>query len=107
MFYDNYVRMCNKVNKSPSAVAEEIGFKRSVVTAWKNGRSPREATLHRIADYFGCSIAELLTEKEKNAPEKSEALNESDLRLIEWFRSLPTEKQKAILASQDAPEGLA
>lgn len=106
MFYDNYVRLCNKANKSPSAVAEEIGFKRSVVTAWKNGRSPREATLLRIADYFGCSIAELLTETEKTAPEKSEAVSESDMKLIEWFRSLPPEKQRAILTAQDAPEGI-
>lgn len=64
VFYDNYVRMCNKVKKSPSAAAEEMGMKRSVVTAWKNGRSPRAATLQRIADYFGCSTSELLDEKE-------------------------------------------
>lgn len=69
VFYDNYVRMCNKVNKSPSAAAEEMGMKRSVVTAWKNGRSPRAATLQRIADYFGCSTSELLDEKEKTPSE--------------------------------------
>lgn len=32
---------------------------------------------------------------------------ERDIRLLEWFRSLPPEKQRAILFSQDAPEGLA
>lgn len=53
MFYVKYVGLCNKRNKSPSAVAEEIGFKRSVVTAWKNGRAPRQATLQKIADFFG------------------------------------------------------
>lgn len=31
---------------------------------------------------------------------------ERDIKLLEWFRSLPPEKQKAILFSQDAPEGL-
>lgn len=31
---------------------------------------------------------------------------ERDIRLLEWFRSLPPEKQRAILFSQDAPEGL-
>lgn len=30
----------------------------------------------------------------------------ADVRLIEWFRSLPPEKQKAILIAQDAPEDL-
>ena len=36
----------------------------------------------------------------------SDGLDEKDKRLIMWFRSLPPEKQKAILALQDAPEDL-
>ena len=32
LFYINYVALCNKIGKSPSAVAEELGFMRSVVT---------------------------------------------------------------------------
>lgn len=104
MFYYNFVNKCNSIGKSPSAVAEEIGFKRSVVTSWKNGRNPHQATLQKIATYFGCTIEDLVNEKP--APTSEDGLTEKDLRLLNWFRSLPKEKQKAILISQDAPEGL-
>lgn len=30
-------------------------------------------------------------------------LRDKDIRLIQWFRSLPPEKQKAILVAQDGP----
>ena len=63
MFYINYVALCNKIGKSPSAVAEEMGFMRSVVTRWS-----RQATLQKVADYFGITVDELLG-KEKQPTE--------------------------------------
>jgi transcriptional regulator with XRE-family HTH domain len=106
VFYHNYVNQCNRLGMSPSAAAEAMGFKRSMVTRWSKGSQPRQATLQRMADFFKCSVDDLLEDKEKAAPEKTVAVSESDMRLIEWFRSLPKEKQKAILVAQDAPEGL-
>lgn len=53
MFYDEYLRLCNSVRKTPSACAEEMGFPRSIVTRWKEGKMPRDATVRRVADYFG------------------------------------------------------
>ena len=38
--------------------------------------------------------------------EQEEAVSAKDKRLLEWFRSLPAEKQKAILISQDAPKDI-
>ena len=43
----------------------------------------------------------------KENPAENDGISEKDLKLLEWFRSLPPEKQRAILFSQDAPEGLA
>ena len=57
MFYDNFINLCNKAGKSPSAIAEEMGYQRSVVTRWSKGTAPRRATLQRVADYFGVSIS--------------------------------------------------
>lgn len=37
VFYENYLRLCNSVKKSPSAVALEVGLKKSSVTRWKAG----------------------------------------------------------------------
>ena len=65
MFYDNYVRLCNSVNKSPSAVAMEIGIAKPTVSRWKTGSKPNHATALKVADYFGVPVSELTGEKEK------------------------------------------
>jgi transcriptional regulator with XRE-family HTH domain len=81
MFYKNFLKQCNKKNISPSAAAEDMGFKRSVVTRWSKGTAPRNATLVKIADYFNISVDELLSDSpiEKGVsnltPEQEEAMN--------------------------------
>ena len=62
---------------------------------------PSTENLSRIEECLGLSFA--ISQKEKQ-PSDSEGLLEKDQRLIDWFRSLPEEKQKAILISQDGPE---
>lgn len=58
-FYDNYVALCNRAGKSPSAVALEMGLTKPTVNRWKNGSQPTDATIRRVADFFGVSVAEL------------------------------------------------
>lgn len=65
MFYDNFVRLCNSVNKSPSSVAEELGLSRASVNGWKKGKQPTDANQQRIAGYFGISVDELMGKKNK------------------------------------------
>ena len=70
MFYSNYVKLCSKINKSPSAVGEELGFTRASVTGWGNGATPRKSSLIKIADYFGVTVTELIAGvgEQKEAP---------------------------------------
>lgn len=72
MFYLNFVRLCNKIGKSPSAVAEEMGFQRSVVTRWSNGSVPRKATIEKIATFFNVPSEELTGEEQKEKPAPGE-----------------------------------
>ena len=58
-FYENFVRLCNSVGKSPSRVIMEIGGTKSAITRWKNGSSPTDATAMKIAEYFGVPVQEL------------------------------------------------
>lgn len=67
MFYERYVKLCNAINKSPSAVAEEIGLKKSTVNRWKNGGMPSDKTLYKLADYFNVTFDYL-----KNGEESAE-----------------------------------
>ena len=83
MFYNNYVDLCNKRGVSPSAAAEEMGFHRSDVTRWSKGSPPRQATLQRVADYFGVPINGLTgAQKEPPHPE-AEAVGPNKRALLD------------------------
>lgn len=64
-FYSQYVEMCNRIGKSPSAVSIEIGLSKSTVNRWKKGGSPTDATASKIASYFGVPVT-YLSGKHKN-----------------------------------------
>lgn len=59
-FYNNFVCLCVRNDISPSAAAIEMGFKKSNVTYWKNGRTPSDASLVKIANYFHVTVDELV-----------------------------------------------
>lgn len=85
-FYDRYVELCNERGKSPSAVAIEIGLAKPTVNRWKNGSLPTDATLARIANYFGVSVAYLMgkEDKQKNpATENGNGISKAKEKLIE------------------------
>lgn len=80
MFYNNYVNLCNKKGLSPSAAAEAMGFKRSVVSRWAKGTQPRQATLQRIAEYFECNVDDLTAETKKAPSEIGERVTDEQLK---------------------------
>lgn len=107
MFYLNFVRLCNKIGKSPSAVAEEMGFQRSVVTRWSNGSVPRKATIEKIATFFNVPSEELTGEEQKEKPTPGEGSGlDADVKakaytILDKLSKLPTKQQEAFLNSLD------
>jgi transcriptional regulator with XRE-family HTH domain len=83
MFWENYVKLCSDKNISPSAAGAAIGVTYAAVSKWKKGTVPNGATLHKIADYFGVSVASLLGEDETDLREKAETNRETILRITE------------------------
>ena len=85
---------------------DDCGITSASYSLWNTGKTkPRMKNLETIADYLHVPVSYLLDgqeKKEKPAPDW-DGLSGKDKRLIEWFRSLPLEKQKAILISQDGP----
>ena len=77
VFYEIYVRLCNDIGKTPSAVALEMGIAKPTVTRWKNGSNPNSSTLYKVADYFGVTVEYLLGEesnKKSPAPKGAERI---------------------------------
>lgn len=99
-FYGKYVEMCNKIGKSPSAVAIEIGLSKPSVNRWKNGGSPTDATAQKIATYFGVSVAYLLGKEDEDKKEKSitmDGLSNERKALIDFALSVPEDKAELLL----------
>ena len=62
-FYDNFVYRCNQFGKTPTAVAQDLGLAKSSVSCWKKrGSKPTDVNIVKIANYFGCSVADLTGE---------------------------------------------
>ena len=53
MFWDKYLELCTKINKSPNAVAKEIGISSGTLTGWKKEKKkPQPMTIRKVAEYF-------------------------------------------------------
>lgn len=96
MFYDNFVKACNLHNKAPSAVAIDIGISKATVTGWKNGSNPSDATLRKLADYFGVSPEELTGSTGPAQRITPDGSAQPDLVLK--YNQLTPEGQKEVLA---------
>lgn len=64
-FYNNLLVQCNKNEVSPSGVARAIGMSNAAATGWRNGKIPHDVTLLKLANFFSCTVDDLLAEDAK------------------------------------------
>ena len=87
MFKQRFIRLCNDKGVSPSAACAAIGLSNATFSCWTDESIPRKATLMKIADYFGTTVAYLtgvvddpdpvaLIDPSKKEPPMLERLNE-------------------------------
>nr|DAG01748.1 MAG TPA: helix-turn-helix domain protein [Siphoviridae sp. ctjsp22] len=103
-FYEKYLCLCNSINKSPSAVALELKIGKPSVTRWKNGATPRDATVLKIADYFGVTVPELMAgvgEQEKAPATEGEGYDDKITRLYTQLPKLSDRQREMILGIVD------
>ena len=67
-FYENYLKLCEKAGKTPSAAALEMGLSKPTVNRWKKGGGATDATALKVASYFGVTVEELTGEAQKEKP---------------------------------------
>ena len=94
-FYDNYVSLCAKSNKSLSAVAEAIGLSRTSPNGWKKGKQPSDVTLAKLANYFGITVAELLGEEKKTAT-IGDDLSAEEWEFVKLYREASEKRRAAV-----------
>ena len=96
MFYDIFLQLCNSVNKSPSAVVQELGMNKSAVTNWKTrGSTPTGANLQKIADYFNVSVPYLREENDEEKTSPAEMTEDEELNI--YLEELKNRKEMRML----------
>lgn len=95
MFWENFVTQCEKLEKSPTTVVEELGFKRPAVTSWKNGALPQVKNRKKIADYFGITVEELMGTKKEPAGEGE--LTKDMKEILEYAQKMGPDERKAFI----------
>lgn len=103
MFFENYLVYCQKVGKSKTAVAKQIGVTSKSVTGWQNGAIPRNGTLKKLADYFGVTVDDLLTDNKKE-PAVDGGLDEDMKEFVELAKKMTPEERSAILTLMKSKE---
>lgn len=103
-FFTNYNLLCKAAGKSANGVAKELGIASGSVTQWKQGSTPRPATVERIAKYFGVTSEELLfgTKKEPSTPaseefDKNDAVSNLRDEVIRQFPDYDLDKLNAVM----------
>lgn len=65
MLYSNIETKCKEKGISIAGLEKAVGLGNATIKGWKDS-SPRFDNLVKVADYFGCTVDELLkAEKEK------------------------------------------
>lgn len=100
MFYDNFIKACNSIGKTPTAVVVAAGISKPSVTRWKKGQQPTDAILQKLADYFDIPPAELLA-GEKSSPPDGDELPDVWYQLSDEDRAKAMEYMDFLKAQQD------
>lgn len=70
-FYKRLRDLCEERSMTVNELVKILDLSSGSPTAWKNGAVPRNATLAKIADYFGVTTGYLLGKENKKAPTAS------------------------------------
>lgn len=98
-FYEKYLMLCDKNKKTPSGAALEMGLSKTTVNRWKNGGGITDATILKVATFFGVPKEEL-----KGDTEQKEKPNTLDGIELDMARLSPEDVElfKRILAAPEA-----
>lgn len=94
MFYENFAMYCKKLGKSESAVAKAIGRDSKTVTGWRKGAVPYNSTLKKLADYFGVTVEDLMTDKKE--PAGKGGLDEQMQTIVDLLNGATQEERDAV-----------
>lgn len=105
MFFDNFVKLCEKKGVKPSRALTDAGVPRSAYSYWRreagigNDAKPTNQNAVKLAKYFGVTVDYLLTGNQKeNPPQQPQSEVDADIKWIEQkLVEMPKEKREALM----------
>lgn len=67
-FYRCFQKLCRENGRSPTDVVTSAGLSSCLVTAWRNGASPKLGTLRCLAKELGVSVRDFFDDSALEAP---------------------------------------
>lgn len=98
MFWKNFIDLCAKNDISPNAVAKKLSISSGAVTRWKNGATPNDVTLRKIANYFSVTVEELIADEKVSPPGEPQGLDEKTSEILSMYSRLSDEQKKQALS---------
>lgn len=114
-FCNNFLALCQKAGKKPSVAAEEAGLSKSLVSRWKQGKGFTDASALKLAQYFGCSLDDLLWDRNafsmnlvkimvangKTNRSLAAELNVPESRIVSWLNRSAIPNRAELIALSD------
>lgn len=88
MFKENFIKLCNQNNVAPTVVCQAIGLTAATFSKWDEKSVPRKATLYKLAEYFGISVDELLSEPESITSTETITLDNRNMRMVPLYETV-------------------
>lgn len=115
MFYPVFVQLCEQKGVRKTRALIDAGVPKSAARYWEDAYNrgidakPTTPNAIKLAEYFGVTVDYLLTGEKENPTAQGDGdgtITQKEIRILKWLRSLPEEKLRAVLVSQDAPKDL-
>lgn len=100
-------KLCDEQDKTLFSLEKECGFGNGTINKWDKN-SPSIARVMLVAKALNTTVSYLIGETDEKSPPPGigDGLTEKDVRVLDWFNSLPPETRKAILTLGGGPEDL-
>lgn len=81
MLYENVIRLCKENNISTFALERATGLGNGSIWKWGNRtKSPNVIAVKKVADYFGVTVDELLSNKKSKGKGSQDMAREEERR---------------------------
>lgn len=104
---ERIAKLCAEQGTTMTAIERENGLAVSSIRKWDN-HAPTIPKLVIVAKALNTTVSYLIGETDEKSPPPGigDGLTEKDVRVLDWFNSLPPETRKAILTLGGGPEDL-